>query len=103
MRILFVTPYPPSRIRVRGYGFLTHLQQKHEVTVITQCASEQELADVGALRSQGYEVEVAQESKRRAMLRSGLALLSSLPLQVAYPVPRVLRRRCSASAHSVLS
>ena len=45
MRILFVMPYPPSRIRVRGYGFLTQLQRKHEVTVVTQCASEQELAD----------------------------------------------------------
>src|SRR2546421_1161019 len=84
MRILFVTPYPPSRIRVRGYGFLTQLSQEHEVTIVTQCASEQELADVMALRSQGQEVVVVQESKRQAALRSGFALFGSHPLQVAY-------------------
>ncbi len=84
MRILFVTPYPPSRIRVRGYGFLTQLHRTHEVTVITQCTSERELADVESLRSQGYEVLVVQESNRSAVLRGGLALFSSSPLQVAY-------------------
>ena len=84
MRILFVTPYPPSRIRVRGYGFLTELQREHEVTVLTQCASEQELADAEALRNQGYTLIVVQEPKRQAALRSGRALFSSIPLQVAY-------------------
>jgi sugar transferase (PEP-CTERM/EpsH1 system associated) len=84
MRILFVTPYPPSRIRVRGYGFLTELQRGHEVTVLTQCVSEQELADADTLRNQGYKVLVVQGSKRQAVVRSGLALFSSVPLQVAY-------------------
>ncbi len=84
MRILFVTPYPPSRIRVRGYGFLTELHHEHEVSVMTQCISEQELANAEALRSQGYKVIVVQESKRQAAMRSGRALLSNIPLQVAY-------------------
>src|SRR5437588_2789317 len=84
MRILFVTPYPPSRIRVRGYGFLTQLQCEHDVTVVTQCSSEQELADVEVLRSQGHEVIVVQQSRRQSMLRTGLALFSSTPLQVAF-------------------
>src|SRR5947209_5409054 len=84
MRILFVTPYPPSRIRVRSYGFLTQLQREHEVTIATQVASEQELTDVEALRAQGFAVVTTAESKRQAALRSGMALLGSLPLQVAY-------------------
>src|SRR5436309_1668795 len=84
MRILFVTPYPPSRIRVRGYEFLTQLQREHEVTVMTQCRSEQEQIDVEALRQQGHEVVVVQEAKQQAMLRSGMALFSSQSLQVAY-------------------
>jgi polysaccharide biosynthesis protein PslH len=84
MRILFVTPYPPSRIRVRAYGFLSQLRQQHEVTIVAQCASERDMADVQALRGQGYEVIEVQESRRQAMLRSGLALCSPLPLQVAY-------------------
>jgi glycosyltransferase involved in cell wall biosynthesis len=84
MRILFVTPYPPSRIRVRSYGFLTQLQREHEVTIATQVTSEQELTDVGALRAQGFAVVTTEETKRQAVLRSGMALLGSLPLQVAY-------------------
>lgn len=84
MRILFVTPYPPSRIRVRGYGFLTQLQREHEVTVMAQCSSDAELANVEVLRTQGYEVVVVQESKKQAVLRSGMALFRSHPLQVAY-------------------
>ena len=84
MRILFVSPYPPSRIRVRGYGLLTHLSQKHEVTVAAQCSSEQERADVEALRKQGFEVVAVDESKRQTAIRSGLAALSRVPLQVAY-------------------
>jgi glycosyltransferase involved in cell wall biosynthesis len=69
---------------VRGYGFLTQLQRDHEVTVVTQCTSLGEVADVEKLRDQGYEVVVVQESKRAALLRSGLALASPLPIQVAY-------------------
>ncbi|MFL5707180.1 MAG: glycosyltransferase [Ktedonobacteraceae bacterium] len=84
MRILFVTPYPPSRIRVRAYGFLSQLHQQHEVTIVAQCASERDMADIYALRRQGYEVIEVQESRRQAVLRGGLALCSSLPLQVAY-------------------
>ena len=84
MRILFVTPYPPSRIRVRGYGFLTQLRQAHEVTIMAQCASDQEFADVEKLREQGYEVLVVQESKLHSARRSAMALFNSLPLQVAY-------------------
>ncbi|MGZ3629386.1 MAG: glycosyltransferase [Ktedonobacteraceae bacterium] len=84
MRILFVTPYPPSRIRVRGYGFLKELHCKHEVTVLTQCSSEQELSDVEVLRNRGFQVIAVQESKRYAVLRSGRALFSNSPLQVAY-------------------
>ncbi len=84
MRILFVTPYPPSRVRVRSYGFLKQLQRSHEVSVMLLCRSERELADVEKLRSQGYDVMVVRESRLWAILRSGLALASSRSLHVAY-------------------
>jgi sugar transferase (PEP-CTERM/EpsH1 system associated) len=92
MRILFVTPYPPSRIRVRSYGFFTQLQAEHEVTLVTQCSSAQEFADAEALRKQGYKVIVVSASKQQAMLRSGLGLFSSDPLQVAYARSHQLTR-----------
>ena len=106
MRILFVTPYPPSRIRVRGYGFLAELQREHDVTVMTRCASEQELADVEALRAQGHNVLVVQESKRQAALRSGRALFSNMPLQVAYArsalFARAIQDLCAKHAFDVV-
>lgn len=106
MRILFVTPYPPSRIRVRAYGFLSQLQQQHEVTIVAQCASERDMADVQVLRGQGYEVIEVQESRRQAVLRSGLALCSSLPLQVAYArsasFTQTVQRLCLERTYDVI-
>ena len=84
MRILFVTPHPPSRIRVRSYGFLAQLKRAHSVTLVTPCVSQEEWADVAALREQGFEVFTVQESRHQAIGRSGLALFTSRPLQVAY-------------------
>ena len=105
MRILFVSPYPPSRIRVRGYGLLTQLQAKHEVIIAAQCSSEQERSDVEALRKQGFEVVVVNESKRQAAIRSGLAALSALPLQVAYArsarFTRAVQQLCAQRAFDV--
>jgi len=84
MRILFATPYPPSRVRVRGYSFLAQLRRHHEVTIVTQCTSLGEVADVERLCEQGYEVVIVQESNVASALRSGLALASFTPIQVAY-------------------
>lgn len=106
MRILFVSPYPPSRIRVRGYGLLAQLQKRHDVTIAAQCSSEQERADVEALRKQGFEVVVVDESKKQAALRSGLAALSALPLQVAYArsarFTAAVQRLCSQHTFDVV-
>lgn len=106
MRILFVTPNPPSRIRVRSYGFLEQLQREHEVTIATQCARERELANVEALREQGFKVVAVQESKWREVLRSGLALPSTLPLQVAYArsarFAQTVQQLCAESAFDIV-
>src|SRR6266567_4963899 len=84
MRILFITPYPPSRIRTRSYGFLSHLRDEHDVTVLMQVSSTQEATDADVLRQQGYNVVVVEESKREAALRSSFAIFQGYPLQVAY-------------------
>ncbi|WP_149399927.1 glycosyltransferase [Dictyobacter arantiisoli] len=84
MKILFVSPYPPSRIRVRGYGFVQNLRCEHEITILTQVSSRTEWHDIQLLRQQGFEVVAVPESQNLALWRSGLALLSELPLQVAY-------------------
>jgi glycosyltransferase involved in cell wall biosynthesis len=84
MFILFLKTYQSSWILMRVYGFLNELKCKNEFNVLTQCASEQERADAEVLRIQGFHVVIVQESKRYSALRSGRALLSNIPLQVAY-------------------
>ncbi|MFL5701590.1 MAG: glycosyltransferase [Ktedonobacteraceae bacterium] len=106
MRILFVTPYPPTRIHVRSYGFLTQLQREHEVTVVTQCASKQEIAAAQALQQQGFEVVIVPEARQQAILRAGLALFSSRPLQVAYArsqrFTRAVQDLCASHSYDVV-
>ncbi len=84
MNILFVAPYPPSRIRSRSYGFVQKLREKHAITILSQITNQQEWEDTRDLRKQGYEVIAIAESKQQSLLRSGFALLSSYPIQVAY-------------------
>ena len=84
MNILFVAPYPPSRIRSRSYGFIHHLQKNHAITILSQVETQQEWNDVEVLRKQKYEVVAVAESRTRSLLRSGVALLGPYPIQAAY-------------------
>src|SRR5690348_6438910 len=84
MNILFIFPYPPSRIRSRGYAFIQHLRQKHNVTILAQVGSEQELRDADVLVREGYEIICVRDSRWRSLMQCGIALLSTYPLQAAY-------------------
>lgn len=102
MRVLFVTPYPLSRIRVRSYGFVTHLVRKHDVKVLALCADERELADVRAVQREGIDIIAIYEARFVQFLRAFLALGSRLPLQVAFGASAHLRatlERLLASEH----
>lgn len=91
MRVLFVTPYPLSRIRARSYGFVTHLARKHSVKVLALCAGEREMADVRAVQREGIDILAIYEARLVQFLRALLALGSSLPLQVAFGASARLR------------
>ncbi len=106
MRILFIAPNPPSRIRIRSYGFLSQLRHEHQVTLLVQISSAQELTDAEALQQQGYEVITVRESQRQSVLRSGMALFGSHPLQVAYAKSerflQVARHLCAQRSFDVI-
>lgn len=84
MRILFITPYPPSRIRIRSYGFIQNLRKYHDVTVLFLCSTGRERLDAQALQGEGYRIIAVQDSRFRKGLRTLRALFSGKPLQVAY-------------------
>lgn len=106
MRILFITPYSPSLVRVRSYGLLRQLRRDHEVTAMALCTSKQELATMVTLRNQGYDVVAVQESKAHALLRSGFALVSLHSMHAAYARStqfiRALRNLCKQRQFDVV-
>ncbi|HEV7129224.1 MAG TPA: glycosyltransferase [Ktedonobacterales bacterium] len=91
MRVLFITPYLPSRIRVRAYGFVCHLAPRHRVTVVAAATVDVEQADVEALRARGIAVRLVTEPRAQRYLRSLRALATDQPLQVAFGASPRLR------------
>jgi len=91
VRILFVTPYPLSRIRSRSYGFVTQLSKQHSVTVLALCAGQRDVEDVKSLQQQGIAITAVHEKPSEGYLRGLRALGSRLPLQVAYAASPALR------------
>jgi glycosyltransferase involved in cell wall biosynthesis len=98
MRVLFVTPYVPSRLRVRPYGFVRYLARHHDVRVLalgTGRLSRGVLCDIDELRREGIPVSVIQEPRYRPYLRTLRKALIPLgdvaPLQVAYTASPTLR------------
>ena len=94
MRILFVTPYVPSPIRVRPYHFVQELARRHEVVVLSLWQGERERGDLAALRRLVPVVGVWLP-RLDALLNCARALPGSVPLQAAYcrsrPFERLLR------------
>lgn len=109
MRVLFVVPYAPSRIRVRSFGFIRHLARQHNVHVLALGAgslSAGELMDLGTLRREGIPVTIIREPRHQPYLRTLASALvprrDALPLQVAYTASPVLRAAIATElrAHS---
>lgn len=92
MRILFVTPYPASRIRARSYGFITQLAKTHFVELLALCANTREMSDVQALQQEGIIATAIYEPYIVRYVRGLTALTSRRPLQVAFDASSRLRR-----------
>ncbi len=92
MRILFVTPYPASRIRARSYGFITQLAKQHSVELLALCANKREMSDIQALQDRGIIANAIYEPHIIRYMRGLTALTSRLPLQVAFDASARLRR-----------
>jgi glycosyltransferase involved in cell wall biosynthesis len=84
MRILFIAPYPPSKIRVRSYGFVQQLKQAHDLTLLLLCSNRREMSDVQSLQQEGYSVIAIQDRYFWKVLRTLSAFFAELPLQVAF-------------------
>ncbi len=103
MRLLYVAPYIPSRLRPRPYNLIRHLLLRgHHVTAAVLDARPVHGETIQDVIDLGVEVCLVHQPRLSAITRSILSLPSSLPLQVAFcQSPALLKRvrRLLASDH----
>ena len=92
MKILFVAPYPLSRIRIRSYGFVSQLARVHDVTVLVLCSTVREAADIQALQDEALRIIAVADKRTWKLLRTLKALPTQEPLQVAFDASPALRK-----------
>lgn len=95
MRILFVAPYPLSRIRIRSYGFVSQLAKQHDVTALVLCSNKREAHDVQLLQGEGLKVCAVEDKLVWKAWRTLGAIFTSQPLQVAFDASPRLRAAIS--------
>ncbi len=85
MNILFISPYPPSLIRVRPYNLIRELSRRgHQVTVATLWSDAAERKDAEQIETIASQVQLVQQPRWRSYLNCVAALPSRKPLQSVY-------------------
>lgn len=97
MRILFIVPYTPNRIRVRPLELiLSLLRRSHELTIATAWTSQSELADLRVLREAGARVVAVRLRPARSAWNCFARVFGSAPLQASFCWQPELARRVTA-------
>jgi sugar transferase (PEP-CTERM/EpsH1 system associated) len=84
MRILFVTPYVPSRIRVRPFNLIKSLSTAHEISLVALLCDEYEQEMVQEVANYCASVDLVPLPRAQAYRNCLLALPTLTPLRVAY-------------------
>jgi len=84
MRVLYITPYVPSCIRVRPYNFIKNLAKNHEVTLVALIQSEHDRRALAEMSKVCSCVKPIRMSKMQSLMSCGKRLFSKMPLQAAY-------------------
>jgi polysaccharide biosynthesis protein PslH len=85
MKILFISPYVPSLIRVRPYNFIRHLSTHgHQVDLVTLWSTEDEKRDLGEVQQYCHSVYSFELFKWQSYLNCLAAIPTKDPLQSVY-------------------
>lgn len=84
MRILFVTPYVPSRIRVRPFNLIKALAKEHEISLVSLLVDGYERTLVKDIEPYCVSIDLVPLRKWQAYANCLRALPSAVPLRVAY-------------------
>jgi len=92
MRVLYITPYVPSRIRVRPYNLIKNLSKQHEVTLVSLIQSDYDRQALGEMARVCSSVKPVRMSKLQSLASCGKRLFTRMPLQAAYTyLPSLVR------------
>ena len=85
MKILFIVPYVPNRIRVRSFQIIKNLVgHGHQVTLVSLWGSRDEIRDLQELNLPSDDIHLEYLSKLRSAWNCVKALPTSTPLQAVY-------------------
>jgi polysaccharide biosynthesis protein PslH len=85
MRILFLSPYLPSRVRIRPFSWIQALHGLgHEIHLVAVRPPEDAWGDEAELRTACQTVEIVPLSRSRTLLNGLRTLATRKPLQLAY-------------------
>lgn len=84
MRVLYITPYVPSRIRVRPYNLIKNIAKRHDVTLVSLIQSEHDRQSFSEMVKTCSSVKGIRMSKMQSVASCGKRLFTKMPLQAAY-------------------
>ncbi len=84
MRVLFITPYVPSYIRVRPFNFIKSLSTLHDISLVSLLCDEYERELVQDVAKYCVSVDLIPLPKLHSYMNCLLALPTLMPLRVAY-------------------
>lgn len=94
LKILFITPYTPSPIRVRPFNLIRTLSKRgHEITLGTLWSSDKDLGELDRLRADGIEIIAARLVPARSLWNSLASVPRPIPIQAAYCWQPELQRK----------
>ncbi|MFB3904155.1 MAG: glycosyltransferase family 4 protein [Acidobacteriota bacterium] len=97
MRILFIVPYTPTRIRTRPLHLIRALiEAGHELTVVTLWTTAEELREFLEIIENRSLVLCEEMSRVRSMRNCFRGLVSRVPLQASYSWKPTLAQRLAA-------
>lgn len=85
LRILFISPYLPSLVRVRPYNFIKSLAARgHHITLLALLPPGEDTSSLDVLRSWCQDVQTVPLPRWRTLYNGLRALPGQIPFQAAY-------------------
>jgi len=106
MKVLYITPYVPSAIRVRPYELLRALTERGVYATVLCASTPGDEAALRELRSWGLDVHAIPVAKGHRLQALVGGWLAGLPLQAAFgavaPLRRALRELLARSSYDLV-